>query len=304
MRKLKSGIFFAVAIFLFFVSCASTAQKTVDKENVSFSYERENHFTVEALGNKLACVLYMPESFQEGDKIPLMITMHGMKENRDAPIEKAVSDAMVESGYAVIRFDFAAHGESEGKDYEITTQRQVEEGMAVYDYAVKLPFVSYIALFGHSQGGLVAGLLAAKLGAEKIPVLVQVAASASVKDVALTGMLGNKRIFNPDNIPDRIPLANTGFTLGGVYYESLKDMPIYEQAETYSGKVLLLHGEEDTTVSPETSSRYAEAYKAHADCRLVFVPGEPHQFVNDRAGLASRVVSFVCDCTNEIKQDR
>ena len=253
----------------------------------------ENRFTVQAVANNLVGVLYTPEGLQDGKKIPLVITMHGMKENRDAPIEKTVSDALVDAGYAVIRFDFAAHGESSGKDYEVTTSRQVEEGRAVYEYAAKLPFVSEIILFGHSQGGLVAGLLAADLGAGKVSTLVQVAASAAVKDSALTGMVGNVKVFDPDNIPERIPLGKTGFVLGREYFEEVKTMPIYEKTSTYSGKVLIIHGEEDKTVPPESSRRYAEAYKANADYKLVFVPGEAHQFENDRTALADRVVSFL-----------
>ena len=258
---------------------------------------KENRFTVQSGENNLVGMLYTPESLHDGEKIPLVITMHGMKENRDAPIEKTVSDALVKAGFATIRFDFAAHGESSGRDYEVTTSRQVEEGRAIYEYAAKLPFVSEIVLFGHSQGGLVAGLLAADLGAEKVSTLVQVAASAAVKETALTGMVGNSKVFAPDNIPERIPLGKTGFTIGREYFEEVKTMPIYEKAETYSGKVLLVHGEEDKTVPPESSRRYAEAYKAHADCKLVFVPGEAHQFENGRVALANRVVSFVCDCT-------
>lgn len=257
----------------------------------------ENRFTVQSGENNLVGILYTPESLHDGEKIPLVITMHGMKENRDAPIEKTVSEALVKAGFASIRFDFAAHGESSGKDYEVTTSRQVEEGRTIYEYAAKLPFVSEIVLFGHSQGGLVAGLLAADLGAEKVSTLVQVAASAAVKETALTGMVGNSKAFDPDNIPERIPLGKTGFTIGREYFEEVKTMPIYEKAETYRGKVLLVHGEEDKTVPPESSRRYAEAYKAHADCKLVFVPGEAHQFENGRVALADRVVSFVCDCT-------
>ncbi len=130
-----------------------------------------------------------------------------------------------------------------GKDYEVTTSRQVEEGRAIYEYAAKLPFVSKIILFGHSQGGLVAGLLASDLGADKVSALVQVVASAAVKDSALTGIVGNVKVFDPDNIPERIPLGKSCFAIGWEYFEEVKTMPIYEKAETYSGKVLLVHGE-------------------------------------------------------------
>ena len=255
----------------------------------------ESRFTIQVGGNSLVGVLYTPVDLHDGEKIPLVITMHGMKENRDAPIEKTVSDALVKAGFATIRFDFAAHGESSGKDYEVMTSRQIEEGRAIYEYAAKLPFVSEIVLFGHSQGGLVAGLLAADLGSCKVSALVQVAASAAVKETALTGILGNAKVFDPDNIPERIPLGKAGFTIGGKYFEELKTLPIYEKAATYSGKVLLVHGEEDKTVPPESSRLYAEAYKAHADCTLVFVPGEAHQFETGRDALASRVVSFLSE---------
>ena len=286
-----NGMFFVLTTTLVLAGCASSSKCS------SAQYQPETRFTVCSDENELVGMLYMPENLHDGEKIPLVITMHGTAENRDAPIEKAVSDALVKAGVATIRFDFAAHGESSGKDYEVTTSRQIEEGREIYDYAKKLPFVSEIILFGHSQGGLVAGLLAADLGSDKVPLLVQVAASATVKDTANTGKFGNVKAFDPNNIPEKIPLGKTGFTLGRDFFEDAKTLPIYEKAETYRGKVLLVHGEEDKTVPPESSRRYAEAYKAHADCKLVFVPGEPHQFVNDRAGLASRVVSFVSECT-------
>lgn len=52
----------------------------------------------------------------------------------------------------------------------MTVANEIEDAKKVYEYARSLDFVSDIALLGHSQGGVVASMVAGELGAENIAV--------------------------------------------------------------------------------------------------------------------------------------
>ena len=74
--------------------------------------------------------------------------------------------------------------------------------------------MSEIALLGHSQGGVVAGMLAGELGNERISRLVLMSPAAVLKDNALDGMMFGVR-FDPDNITEYITVF--GHRVGRAY---------------------------------------------------------------------------------------
>lgn len=70
-----------------------------------------------------------------------------------------------------------------------------------------LDYVGEVALLGHSQGGVVAGMLAGELGAERISCLVLMSPAAVLRDNALDGIMFGVR-FDPNNIPEYISVSD------------------------------------------------------------------------------------------------
>lgn len=136
------------------------------------------------------------------EKCPLVILMHGFMANKKLNPLKSISQALESNGIASIRFDFNGHGNSYGKFCNMTVENEIEDARIVYHYVRNLDFVSEISLLGHSQGGVVAGMLAGELGS-RICSLIQLAPAAVLKDDALNGVLmGNH--YDPANPPKHL----------------------------------------------------------------------------------------------------
>ena len=253
---------------------------------------RETRLEIPSGGNTLAAVLTTPAGCRDGGKVPLVVIMHGITVHKDWPLYKAISDRLAAEGYATLRFDFDGHGESTGADFEMTVPKEIGDARAVFDCALSLGVASRIAFLGHSQGGLVAGMAAAELGADKVPVLVQMAPAAAAKDLRSDGMFAGRRLFDPADLPDRVALPS-GYTVGRGYLETAAALPVYETAATYAGDVLLLQGGADIVVPPAYADRYAEAYKAAARCEYALIPGENHNFSEDQDAAIDRILAFL-----------
>ena len=195
----------------------------------------------------LSAVLEVPDG---KDTCPLVILMHGFMANKKLEPLKSVAALLLEKGIAALRFDFDGHGRSQGRFRDMTVLTELSDAKAVYDAARKLPFVSDIAFLGHSQGGVVAGMLAGELGCPAVKALVQLAPAAVLKDDALNGVpageaagvfpYGGKELFHCG--PEASHLRN----LGPVYrsrpadpWEGGQDSPLLVQrkvSERLSGQ--------------------------------------------------------------------
>jgi pimeloyl-ACP methyl ester carboxylesterase len=111
--------------------------------------------------------LTMPDT---GEKYPLIIFIAGSgRLDRDEKINNykpfyLLSDFLTKKGYATFRYDKRGVGKSTGSFYDATTVSFVSDAEAVVAYFRKDSFFSKqaIGLLGHSEGGYIAGMLAAK----------------------------------------------------------------------------------------------------------------------------------------------
>ena len=129
--------------------------------------------------------------------------MHGFISKKEMYPIPAIASALAKNGIASIRFDFNAHGKSEGDFINMTISNEIADAKAVFEYASSLPFVSDIALIGHSQGGVVAGMLSGELEnkAVKPKCLVQLAPAAVLKDDAISGQCMHAK-YDASNPPE------------------------------------------------------------------------------------------------------
>jgi pimeloyl-ACP methyl ester carboxylesterase len=122
---------------------------------------------IQGPNGKLSVVLQLPRGFEpDSDRCNLVILMHGVMSNKNIVPIPRIAGKLVKAGYAVLRFDFNGQGKSEGDVLSCTVPSEIDDAMAVYEYACTLPFVDKIVLAGHSQGGAVAGMLAGRLSSE------------------------------------------------------------------------------------------------------------------------------------------
>lgn len=117
--------------------------------------------TVERAGLKLHGLLEGTTTL-ENDTVAIL--MHGFRGDLGydrTKILPVVARALNKVGIPTLRFDFAGCGKSDGNFRDMTVMSELLDGMKVIDYARKRLKAKRIYLVGHSQGGVVASMLAA-----------------------------------------------------------------------------------------------------------------------------------------------
>ena len=258
-----------------------------------FSFlKRSRTFAVKGPQGGLSTHIVLPEGFDPAkDRCPMVILMHGFMARKSMYPITALAKALKRQGIASISFDFDAHGQSEGKFIDMTLSNEVADARAVFDYVRQLPYVNGIALAGHSQGGVIAGILAGELETEglKPACLVQLAPAAVLKDDAIKGQCMNAR-YDPVNPPEYVSVFF--HKLGRKFILEAQKYPIYQVSAQFTGKVCLIHGGKDKIVPLSYSQHYNEVY---AESSLHILEKEGHFLGGDRKTVIGIAVSFLKD---------
>ncbi len=245
----------------------------------------QHAFTVTGDHGALAGTLQTPS---DTTTYPLVLILHGFNANKEMPLLTELADQLRARGVATLLFDFNGHGQSEGEFVDMTIPNEWEDARRVYQYARQLPQVSSIALAGHSQGAVVAAMLAGELGAEKIKALALLSPAPELKeDVAKGNLFGVT--FDPKNPPAFITLAN-GLRVGRAYLKTTQQIPVYEQAAKYTGPVLVLHSQDDQLVPYRYGKQMSAAF---AQAHLETLRGFDHNFTQDTPAADSIVTKFL-----------
>ena len=206
-----------------------------------------------------------------GEIYDMAIIFHGFTANRNTSLLKEITNSLRDENIASVRFDFNGHGDSDGKFENMTVLNEIEDANAILNYVKTDPHVRNIYLVGHSQGGVVASMLAG-LYPDLIKKVVLLAPAATLKSDALKGNTQGIT-YNPDHTPDRLPFKD--LTLGGFYLRIAQQLPIYEVSAQFTKPVCLIHGTDDTVVSPNASKKYDQIYQ---NSTLHLIEGADHCF--------------------------
>ena len=246
----------------------------------------------------IAYKITLPEGFDTTtNQFPMVILMHGIFSSKDYGPMPQLAKGLAESGIASIRFDFDGHGKSEGRKQDMTIEKEIADAKAVWDYVQSLPYVSEVGLLGHSQGGVIASMVAGRLAAEslasadkaKTPLGVVLIAPGSVIKEACQGGKFFNATFDPKDPPEYIRCWGL-YKLGREYLVTTQQLDIFGTSAAYHGPVLLLHGDRDGIVPMWCSERYLEAYGSHATLKVV--EGENHTITRRRKQVVGETVEF------------
>ena len=249
--------------------------------------------TIDGSKGKLSAVIQKPQTSQ-GQQIPMVILMHGFGGSKDGRggqkgMLEIIADKLEAQGIASIRFDFNGHGESEGEFWQHTVPNEIEDALKVYEYVRDLRYVSTISVLGHSQGGVVASMVAGKLGAE-IKAAVLMAPAAVLRDDAIRGSTFGSS-YDPLNLQgDYIELMGGRQKLGTEYIRTAFSLPIYKTAANYKGALCVIHGTGDKVVPYTYGERYTEQSN---NAELYILPGEDHGFMKDQQRATDIAVEFL-----------
>ena len=246
----------------------------------------------------IAYKITLPDGFDTAtEQCPMVILMHGIFSSKDYGPMPQLAKGLAEAGIASIRFDFNGHGKSDGRKQDMTIEKELADAKAVWDYVQRLPYVSEVGLLGHSQGGVIASMVAGRLAAEssasvdnnKTPLGVVLIAPGSVIKEACQGGKFFNATFDPEDPPEYIRCWGL-YKLGREYLVTTQQLDIFGTSAAYKGPVLLLHGDRDGIVPMWCSERYLETYGSHATLQVV--EGENHTITRRRKQVVEATVEF------------
>ncbi len=220
-------------------------------------------------GIRLHSKLDMPQGWNEGDKCPLAIIIHGFTGHMEETHIKAVAKTFNELGIASLRVEMYGHGGSDGAFRNHNLFKWLNEAMTVTDYAKQLDFVTDLYICGHSQGGLTTVMLAG-MKPDDFRAALPLSPAVHIEKGAKEGnMLGS--VFDPLHIPEELEVS--GRKLSGNYIRAAQMLDIGGAIDRFTKPVLIVHGDEDEAIPVSSSAEAAERYN---DCRLVVIKGDDH----------------------------
>jgi len=235
---------------------------------------------------KLAAVIQKP-ALKKGEKCPMVVFCHGFGGSKEGPLFEMITDSLQRCGIASIRFDFNAHGESEGRFEEMTVPNEIEDTRHVVAYVRDLRYVSSVALVGHSQGGVVASMTAG-LMPDDIAAVALMAPAAVLRDDAIRGNTFGKQ-YNPLDPPEYVELPGNK-RLGREYIKTAFTLPIYETAAKYRGPAFIIHGTGDRIAPYTYGLRYHQQWRGS---EYVELPTFDHGFTQNLPLATGYVTDFL-----------
>ncbi len=236
--------------------------------------------TFENEGQLLHGMLHIPD---HGTRHACVIFLHDYTSNRigDHCIFVKAARYLCERGFVCLRFDFRGSGESEGDFAEMTLDSEISDALAAIDLVRNSDDfdVSAIGLLGQSLGGSVALCVA---GDAQVSSLALWAPTIFVDYLVERGgeVVKDPYAWLPQTYQEALKKVGKidigGFLRGRAFFESLKRIDPLESLARYNGPVLVIHGGEDSVVSPLNSELIYDNVIGRR--RLVLIDDADHTF--------------------------
>lgn len=223
---------------------------------------------------------------------PTAVLFHGFGGNRMefSGAFVALARALTRDGVAVVAYDRAGHGESDGAFFDTSVSRDVEQAHEVLAAVCRLPFVDPRAVHfvGMSLGAIVAAVLAAEAASPVASLTLWSAASVFVDEIR-SGLLQGRSLATLDT---RGYFDFLGQRLGPAMRDDACRFDLYGRVGPFRQPVLILHGDADF-VPVRYAERLCDAYGGRATLQVV--EGADHGWaqVPHREFVIARTVEFI-----------
>lgn len=201
-------------------------------------------------GERLSARIEHPD----GPVLATAVFAHCFTCSKDLRAARRLARALAERGIAVLSFDFAGLGSSEGDFTASTFSSDVDDLVAAAGYLADTLEPPSL-LVGHSLGGAAVLTAAARLGG--IQAVATIAAPADVSHVT------NVFADDLDTIRERgeavVTLAGRPFTIAASFVEDLREHRLADTVRGLDAALLFLHAPLDDTVGVDNARLLFEA---------------------------------------------
>ena len=250
---------------------AGSAQHALDGEQtMSTDTYTAEEIWVQNGSNRIYGISYVPKTEQ---KVPLVIFSHEL--GNDHTSGERYAKRLAEAGYAAYVFDFCGGtvggNKSDGTNKEMSVLTEAKDLEAVLEASKSWDFVdsSRIALLGGSMGGLVTTVVGSVHQDDIAGMILMYPALSAKTDSQM------ERYQTEGDIPEDVSLFGGWIHVGKNYITDLQKTDFDQLLSSYRGRLLLLHGDRDTTVPIS----YSEAAAAIIpDCEFHTIKDGGHEF--------------------------
>ncbi|MBL8986150.1 MAG: alpha/beta fold hydrolase [Gemmatimonadetes bacterium] len=268
------------------------------------------------MGHTLAGTLTLPKGAGPGNKVPAVVTITGSgSQDRDEGISlfkgyrpfREIADSLGRRGIAVLRMDDRGFGASGGNAATATSADFAQDIKAGLAYLRTRPEIdaAHLGLVGHSEGGLIAPLVATT--EPDLAGIVLLAGTAYTGRQILQFQLSNgirndtsHSAAKKDSLLARVPQQIDSMAAGVPWLRFFVDYDPIVTARKVKTPVLILNGATDLQVTPDQVPLLEKAFKqaGNRDVTAKVLKDLNHLFVADPDGYPGRYLelkSFAVD---------
>lgn len=226
-------------------------------------------------GLKLCGILSKPS--KATDKC--IILCHGITVDKEEDgIFTNLARKLCDSGFAVFRFDFRGHGESEGKSVDMTIAGEVSDLMAAVKFLQEKEYQEFGILCASFGGGAVS-LFASKYQA-LVKALVLWNAAIDYEQwmnptLPWPVKYFGKPVFDRAEKFGFTKIGSRKFKIGKKLLDEINVLEPWKGLVNINSPILFVHGDQDSYVSYSDSVKYSKLFK---NATLVTIEGGEHGF--------------------------
>lgn len=220
----------------------------------------------------------------------IVVMFHGFTghKNENGYLFKQLTETLVASNFATLRYDFMGSGESDGKFSDYTFFTEIEDGIAIVKEAYELNNKKPIILLGFSMGGAVASRVSLEVQ-DLIEKLVLLSPAGNMPQII-------DRYFASHEIDENGNIDMGGYYMNIAIKNAFNNFDMYKGIEKFKKPVLIMQGSNDKSVFPEYSKKYAELYE---NCQYVIVEGSEHCYTKvEYRKIVNETVKNFCKAKN------
>ncbi|OGQ79311.1 MAG: hypothetical protein A2289_06825 [Deltaproteobacteria bacterium RIFOXYA12_FULL_58_15] len=197
-----------------------------------------------------------------------VICCHGMLSTKNGTKHQYLAELIAGMGIAVLRFDFAGRGDSEGRLFDLTYSNEMEDLYAAVEFLAGRG-VERLGLFGSSMGGAIALMGAAR--EERFVAIATLAAVAHTNEVEV------RHPVEAESWKTHGYADTEAGRIGKAFYEDALEHNVLGAVRVLRAPILVLHGDLDEVVPPLDAHDIAVAAR---NVSLEIVQGADHRFSN------------------------
>ena len=261
-------------------------------------------------GADIAGTLCLPVGYKQGDRVPVVLFVTGSgPENRDEEIFGhrpflVIADYLARRGIASLRCDDRGVGGSTvGDSARCTTADFAEDAAAGLDYLRhRTDKFGPVGLLGHSEGGSIAFMLAAK---GKADFIISMAGCGVKGDTALTAQ--TNRIMELSNIPKRMTIeeyVNQPAVAGNAWFRYFVNYDPTADLRAIRCPVMAINGTNDCQVICDLNLPAIQRNLPPGKHHLVKAyPALNHLFQHSTTGLPAEYSQITETISPEVLED-